>query len=196
MTTRTSNTFIHSRRGQTLVEALVALSILTMGFLGITALLTRSFQLNRTTTDDTQATYLAAEGIEIVKNLIDHDVYAGLPGNDYFGQCFYDGSGYYYPIDYETVASTVPSPDCSGILSYSTTASAANTPLYFNSSTKLYSRNAFGAAATGFVRNIKITEISNPGAIAEIDVQSTVTWTDAGLGNSITLEDHFYNWHP
>ena len=61
----------HSRRGQTLVEALVALSILTTGFFGIVSLLTKSFQLNRTTMNDTQATYLAAEGIEIAKNLID-----------------------------------------------------------------------------------------------------------------------------
>jgi Tfp pilus assembly protein PilV len=39
---------IHSRRGQTLVEALVALSILTVGFVGVVVLLTKSFQLNRT----------------------------------------------------------------------------------------------------------------------------------------------------
>ena len=91
----------HSRRGQTLVEALVALSILTVGFVGIIVLLTRSFQLNRTTANDTQATYLAAEGIEVAKNLIDHDVYEQLSGNSSYswGSCFpYSGSHYYFPI--------------------------------------------------------------------------------------------------
>ena len=71
---------LHSHRGQTLVEALVALSILTVGFVGIVTLLTKSFQLNRTTSNDTQATYLAAEGIEIAKTSINYDVYYGLSG--------------------------------------------------------------------------------------------------------------------
>jgi hypothetical protein len=39
------------------------------------------------------------------------------------------------------------------------------------------------------VRNIEVT---NSGE--DIDVQSTVTWTDGSLSNVITLEDHFYNW--
>ena len=179
---------IHSRRGQTLVEALMALSILTVGFLGIITLLTKSFQLNRTTSDDTQATYLAAEGIEVVKNLIDHDVYTGLPTNDDFGDCFYDGSGYYYPIDYETVSCDPTT------LNFSTT--PPNTPLYFDPTTDFYTTDSFGATATDFVRNIKITESSNASGLASIDVQSTVIWTAGSQSNTITLEDIFYNWNP
>jgi type II secretory pathway pseudopilin PulG len=177
-------TLIHSRRGQTLVEALIALSILTVGFMGIIALLTKSFQLNRTTTDDTQATYLAAEGIEIAKNLIDHDVYEQAAGNVGYswGSCF-PTSGYYYPIDYMTTNCAALNPP---------SGSPPNTPLYYNPTTFSYSTNAFGAKATDFVRNIKVTNVSGN----EIDVQSTVIWTSGFLSNSITLEDHFYNWHP
>ena len=180
-------TIIHSSRGQTLVEALIALTLLTVGFIGIATLLTKSFQLNRTTMNNAQATYLAAEGIEITKNLIDHDIYVGLPGNDDFGNCFYDGSGYYYPIDYQTVAS--PATDCSGVLNYSTT--PPNTPLYFNPTTHSYVASSLGAMPTNFTRNVKITESSDA-----IDVQSTVTWTDGGSSNAVTLEDVFYDWHP
>jgi len=176
---------IHSRRGQTLVEALVALSILTVGFVGIVTLLTKSFQLNRTTSNDTQATYLAAEGIEVTKNLIDHDVYEQLSGNSNYswGSCFpYSGSWYYYPIDYETT-------DCKSLVS-PPSKSPPNTPLYFDPTTHTFSTNSFGTNPTNFVRNIKVT---NNGE--ELDVQSTVTWTNGSLGNTITLEDHFYNWH-
>jgi hypothetical protein len=171
-----------SRSGQTLVEALIALSILTMGFIGIISLLTKSFQLNRTTADDTQATYLAAEGIEITKNLIDHDVYEQLGGDPSYswGSCF-STTGYYYPVDYQTT-------DCKS-LSENTPSSKPNTPLYFNSKTHSYTVNSFEATPTDFVRNILVTNLGN-----EIDVQSTVTWTSGLLSNTITLEDHFYNY--
>ena len=176
------NFFIHSRRGQTLVEALIALSILTVGFVGIVTLLTKSFQLNRTTSNDTQATYLAAEGIEVAKNLIDHDVYEQLsPNSNYsWGSCFpYSGSHYYYPIDYETT-------DCAS-LDFSN--SPPDTPLYFDPTTDMFSVNSFAGISTNFVRNIEVTNNGD-----ELDVRSTVTWTDGTLSNTITLEDHFYNW--
>jgi Tfp pilus assembly protein PilV len=178
------NFSIHSRRGQTLVEALVALSILTAGFVGIVTLLTKSFQLNRTTSNDTQATYLAAEGIEVAKNLIDHDVYTGLTvrSNDW-AQSFPE-SGYYYDIDYETT-STVPLTS----LNFSLKQPESN-PLYFNPTTHMFSYNSLGAQSTNFIRNVKV--INNG---EELDVQSTVTWTDGGQSNTITLEDHFYNWN-
>ena len=55
---------------------MVAITVLTVGFLGISSLLSQSLALNRVTTNEITATYLASEGIEIAKNLIDHDVYA------------------------------------------------------------------------------------------------------------------------
>ena len=161
-----------------------------MGFIGIVTLLTKSFQLNRTTANDTQATYLASEGIEIAKNLIDHDVYAGFAlsanTND-FGACF-PLAGYYYPIDYSTT-------DCS-TLHFSPPSSPPNTVLYLDPSTHLFGEDSSVGSATSFTRNIEVTPISNSSGLAELDVQSTVTWTEGLTSNTITLEDHFYNWHP
>jgi type II secretory pathway pseudopilin PulG len=176
------STIIHSRRGQTLVEALVALSILTTGFIGIVALLNKSFQLNRTTSNDTQATYLASEGIELAKNLIDHDVYEQLSGDSsYSWGSSFPRSGYYYDIDVNTTstASLTFSPN-----------QPESTPLYFNLTTYLFSYDTSGATATDFVRNIEVTNDGN-----ELDVKSIVVWADGGLSNTITLEDYFYNWH-
>jgi type II secretory pathway pseudopilin PulG len=184
------NFSIHSRRGQTLVEALVALSILTVGFVGIVTLLSKSFQLNRTTSNDTQATYLAAEGIEVAKNIIDYDVYNGLahPGSGDWG-CSFD-LPLNTPTDYELEYDTTVS-GCT-LLASVPAAKAQSDHLYFSSSTDFYSYDNFPPAVeTDFTRDVKITAVSN----AELDVQSTVTWTDGGLGNTITLEDHFYDWN-
>lgn len=181
------NRSIHPRRGQTLIEALVALGILTTGFVGVVALLNRSFALNRTTTDDTQATYLAAEGIEVAKNLIDHDVYAGLAlgssTND-FGACF-PRSGYYYPIDYTTT-------DCSSLGFSPSPPPQADEQLYLSPTTHLFTAtDPLGGTATDFTRTIHVT---NNGT--SLDVQSAVTWNNGTLSNTITLEDVFYDWQP
>lgn len=183
-------TLIHSRRGQTLVEALVALSILTTGFIGVIALLNKSFQLNRTTTNDTQATYLAAEGIEIAKNIIDHDVYYGFANSADKWECSFllkAGQSQDYALDYEAAPSACDSPR--------TVAQAGGNQLYLNPGTGLYSYSAAPPdVPTDFTRDVRIS-VPN-GSPNELDVQSKVAWTDGALSNTITLEDHFYNWHP
>ena len=182
------------RRGQTLVEALVALTILMTGFVGITTLLAKSFQLNRLAMDETQATYLAAEGIEATKNIIDYDVYSGIAsggdGTTNWGNSF-SRSGYYL-LDYATVstAGAFYSPNINN---------PPNSPLYFDPSMHLYGlTNAPGDASTDFTRNIYVKRINVPGSptIPILDVQSTVVWNNGVTSNSVTLEDQFYDWHP
>jgi hypothetical protein len=190
MATYTKKSFSkESRRGQSLIEAIVALSILTVGFLGIMTLLTKSFQLNRTTGDETKATYLAAEGIEVTKSLIDHSLYLGIASGGNlasWSSCpgYADG---YYKIDYQSV-------DCSLVAS---TVSLATTtyPLYFNPLTGLYSDTPSGSSIqTIFSRSVRIAFNS---ANAEITVESTVYWSPSpGDPQSITLQDNFYNWDP
>ncbi len=180
---------IHSRRGQTLVEALVALSILTVGFVGIVTLLARSFQLNRTTANDTQATYLASEGIEVAKNIIDYDVYYGLSlssNTNYWGCSFRLNTGQSadYALEYDTTPTDCNPPP--------TIPRDSSDHLYFDASNSVYTYNSFGTQPTNFTRDVWITAVSPD----EFDVRSIVTWTDGGLSNTITLEDHFYHWQP
>jgi len=184
------NFSIHSRRGQTLVEALIALSILTVGFVSIIGLLTKSFQLNRTTSNDTQATYLAAEGVEVAKNIIDYDVYYGLSlrqgssTQDRWGCSF--GLSINVPTDYALEYDTVPPAGCTARMSPLT-----SDKLYFDSDTDLYTSSSFGTQPTNFTRDVWITAVSND----ELDVQSKVAWSDGLQSNTITVEDHFYNWN-
>ena len=169
---------------------MVALSILMIGLMGVLTLLSRSLLLQRVTSDQAKATYLASEGIEVAKSLIDHEVYLSSSSNGAmggFGTCPLSGD---YDFDYETYIDNTNA--CSLIQDYFT-----NDPLYFDAGTGLYYSSTdtdrpSAAVATNFVRKITIANNGN-----EIDVKSTVTWnTGVIIGQSLTLEDRFYNWHP
>ncbi len=69
------------KKGYLLIESMVAVTVIMVGLLGIFALLSQSLSLNRVISDRYVATYLAAEGIEIVKNSIDNNVLAGEAWN-------------------------------------------------------------------------------------------------------------------
>ncbi|MDO8557521.1 MAG: hypothetical protein Q7R98_03640 [Candidatus Jorgensenbacteria bacterium] len=67
--------------GQTIVEAMVAISIALVGLLGVLALVSASLAFTNDASQKFVATYLAAEGIEIVKNIIDTNVANGAIWN-------------------------------------------------------------------------------------------------------------------
>lgn len=160
---------LHSRRGQVIVEAIVALSVLVVGFLGAFALLSRALYLNRVIADNYTATYLASEGIEVVKNLVDHNFLAGQPWNEGFS----DGD---FKVEYST--------DSTPLQLY-----IGNT-LRFDPLTNFYSYS--GSEPTKFTRRIRITLVS----IDEMKVASIVDWSTGLAQSSVNLEDRFFNWRP
>ncbi|MGC9968154.1 MAG: hypothetical protein ABSC29_00250 [Minisyncoccia bacterium] len=176
-------------KGQSLLEVMIALTMLTTGLLGIASLLGQSFFLGRVIADEAVATYLASEGIEIAKNLIDHDVYAHLavpPAGLGWGSCFGTAAantgGNDFQLDYTTT-------DCAEIASYDGTRH-----LNLDPNTHLYSYQVTaGAVATVFTRDVRVA-VPNAN---EIVVSSIVRWSTGPLASqSINLEDRFYNWHP
>jgi hypothetical protein len=150
--------------------------------------------LTKVVSDQTTATYLASEGIELAKNLIDHDVYLRLatpPQGTGWGSCFANsmatalapgGSGE-YELDY---AST----DCNRQY-------FIGDVLQFDPVTGLYSYDppaSHYAVPTKFNRGIRVAWSPDG---KEFTVNSVVTWgTGPFTSQSINLEDHFYNWHP
>lgn len=174
----------NQKSGQALLEVLIGLFVLVSGFLGIIALLAQSFAVNNAITNQTKAAYLAAEGIEVAKSLIDHDVYAHLaspPQGTGWGSCFLNTTKS-YEIDYATT-------DCTTLTRY---ISCVAEPDYlrYDSGSHTYSYNGAGAA-TPFKRCITVQPNGN-----QITVDSTVTWTESGSQRSLMAEDIFYNWHP
>ena len=170
------------RSGQSLIEMMIAITVLTVGFLGISALLSQSLFLNRIVANEATATYLASEGIELAKNLIDHDVYAQVAGQGTgWGTCFSGKGTSDFEIDYTTV-------DCSTLAPFVSPGS----PLWYSSQTHLYSYNAGGSTTrTNFARDIRVNVNGD-----EIVVRAIVSWTGAGgVPQSINMEDHFYKWY-
>lgn len=156
-----------SRRGQAIIEVLVAISVLTVGFLGIVTLLSRALSLNRVVSDNYTATYLASEGIEIVKNIIDGD----LKQQRGWGASLRDGT---FTADFRSSELT----PAGGTANY----------LLFDPATNTYSYT--GLTPTPFARNITITVQDQ-----RIKVVSEVVWKTRGGGESkVNLEDYFYNW--
>ena len=72
------------QRGQLLIEAMVAVSLMLVGLLGIFGVLSRSLGLSRVAADQFVAVNLASEGIEIAKNLLDSNIKQGLAWNSNF----------------------------------------------------------------------------------------------------------------
>ncbi len=193
-----------ARRGQSLLEAMVALGMLTVGFLGIVALLSQSFYLNRVTQDETTATYLSAEGIEIAKNIIDHDMYRG--GGGHWGECFRQALGsaeeQNFAMDYTTLegGQACGTPAQYPPLGYPPLYDSSQ-HLIYDTAQNRYGYNFLGAApsslvTTDFVREISVT-MPNTENGNLIIVSSTVTWSSSPLGSQgVTMVDYFYNWFP
>jgi len=153
-------------RGQLLIEAMIGISMVVVGLLGIFGLVSRSISLNRVVSDQFIANYLAAEGIEIVKNLIDANIIQNKPWNE----GFFNGS---FEADYTSLSLT----------------QNQDRFLSFDAANNLYSYQS--GSPTPFKRVISIQLIGSE----EIKVNSIITWKTRGAGEfTINLEDHFFNW--
>jgi len=158
-----------ARRGQVLAESLVALGILTTSFLGVFTLLSRSIGLNRVVSDNYTATYLAAEGLEVVKNILDANVLQRMAWNDGI-------TGGDHEVAYDSTALM----------------SNLGRTLFFDPVSVLYQYDT--GRATAFRRTVTI---GYPANNDEITVKSVVSWTTRGGGSyTVNLEDHFMNWRP
>ncbi len=152
--------------GQLLIEAMVAIGIIIFGVLATLGLLSRALSLNRVISDQFTGTYLAAEGIEVVKNLIDANIIQSKPWNSGFST----GS---FEADYNSL-SLEPN---------------QNRYLLLNSTDGRYSYD--WGSPTAFTRAINIETIGSE----EIKVSPVVEWRTRGGGSfSVILEDHFLNW--
>ncbi len=172
-TLQTTNYKFSDKNGQVIVEALVALSILMTGFLGMITLLSRSLFLSRAVSDDYTGSYLAAEGIEIVKNVVDTNVLASSTWNSGLSSGIYEA-------DYSSPTLRFDS----------------GRKIVFDTTTGFFGYS--GNSPTNFVRKITITNFDLDGDSFPdmLKVNSEVSWTTGLLSKTINLEDRFFDWRP
>lgn len=154
-------------KGVALIESIIAISIATVGLLALFTLLTRSLGLQRVVAERYIASHLAAEGVELVRNLVSTNFLRGVAWN-----AGLPASRGEYEMDYNDAG---PTP-------------RADRSLRFDGA--FYSYDA--GAETPFFRIIYLDPIGSP--IEEIGVRSVVRYTSRGAQSSVDVEDRFFNW--
>ena len=176
-----------SERGQLLIEAMVAVSVVTVGLLGVFSILSQSMGLNKVASDQYTASYLAAVGIEVVKNIIDTNVYQGSTSTPWNSGLTPDSiTGYavqYNSTSLNPSSPSLPTPD---------------TPLVFDPASGTYSYATTSGQTTNFRRYVKISSITDPADASKViglRVNSLVKYSSrGGTEYDVNLEDTFYNW--
>jgi hypothetical protein len=162
-----------NKAGQVMLEAVVALTIMTIGMLGIFGILSSSIGASRVSTDQEIAVNLSAEGIEVVKSIFDKNFFDGGPWNSGLNGCPPAGPG--CSVEYDDT-------DAVGSLQ--------NSFLKFGTVGGIGVYNYSSGTDTIFKRRLSIENVSGN----EMRVISTVTWTDKGAISTVVLEDRFFNW--
>ena len=186
-----------SRRGFTIIETLVAISILLLLIVAPLTLAEKSLASAETARYEITAFYLAQEAIEYIRNVRDSNALSGQGGQNNWlqglsqcapalGGCGVDSTA--TPQSAQIVRCTSSNGQCR--LWQST--GNPSSPLY-----GLFGHRTSGSQGwteTVFARKIEITEIE-PNVEAEVKV--TVTWTAGSLRTSrvLTVKENIFSWY-
>ncbi len=162
---------LRDKKGSLMIEAMVAASLVVIGLLGLFQLIVRSMQIDSSAINRFQATYLAAEGIEVVKNIIDTNVAAGNAWNGGL-------NGTYNDVSFDNLTNSATD---------TVFLDAQNS--VFEGYSGIY-RSGDTLTPTVFSRRIDIADVNS----YELDVSSTVLWYENGSQKNVTLVDRFYDW--
>ena len=176
-----------SQSGFTLVEVLVAITILLLVVVGPINIITQANNSSTFATEQTQAFFLAQEGVELVQKMRDEllleyfaDEFAGgsstiEPFNEIsnsYPACF-DGSG---------CGVTINSGEDGGVAVIDCSSGACRLYTNFGSSARSkFIHNGTSGNETPYTRVINLNLISNGGNPEAIAVTSTVTWRTGSL---------------
>ncbi len=171
------------KQGFTLLETLVALSILTSAVVGPLTLAFYSIRSASLSQNQLTAFYLAQEALEYIKNKRDNNVLQGFdwlkdlapPGIPSNGLCR-NNKGCTVDIPYNNVQ-ICPSKNNCPKMSYS-------------SDTGFYHQNTSFGVQSPFDREINLDFVSS----YEEKVSVTISWSERFGARSFTLEENIFNW--
>ncbi|MGC9611243.1 MAG: hypothetical protein ABSE68_03460 [Minisyncoccia bacterium] len=187
-------TFLNNK-GSVLIEAIVGISLVMVGILGIVSLLVKSSSFYGSASNQLKATYLAAESIETVKNVLDAgflEYLSGAPNKDWG----WLKDGWYY-VDSESAGDSLSflpadfaGPESADFLNL--ILNDPNNP----AAGGIYVGSSSGGDPTIFRRVVNVTNGSDSvTGTAYTDVLSYVSWDEKGDSRQVSLQDRFYNRH-
>lgn len=164
------------KRGLTLIETLVAISVLMVAVSGALSLSYKSLSSASFAKDQITAYYLAQDGMESVKNLRDDQFLSGS-GNwtTPFGPCGTNAGCTIDPINLDVAGCGTGGCD----------------PLRFDDATGLYSYNNPSLPQSIYARTI---EISGNGANERL-VTVTVRWRNGMVNKTFVVKETIFNWY-
>ncbi|MBU2101679.1 hypothetical protein KKH05_03105 [Patescibacteria group bacterium] len=173
-----------NQKGQLMVEAMVAISLLLVGMMGTFGVLSQSLGLSRLTVDQYIATNLASEGIEVVKNVID----AEYVSQKTFSNLLVSANDKFCSVNYDE-----------GLANCRSTEPKLNKQNSRNFLIKQDNDGMYGSEGedTNFMRYvfIKFEDIDHDEYTDVIKVESRVFWVGrGGIDLDVVLADRFYNW--
>ncbi len=152
-------------KGFTMIEVMTCITIIMIAFVAIFTLINDSMAFHDLAYSRLTASYLAQEGIEIVRNIRDTNYLNDRPWNT--GLTKGD-----YQVQY----------DSTELEPYN------NDRLLLDSETELYNYNS--GTPTRYKRKINIKEDAD----YTITVTSIVSWSNRGGDFDIKVEDHLFDW--
>lgn len=186
----------YSREGSFMIEAMVAIVLAIVGLLGILNLIVNSLRFNTDVVNRFVAANLGAEGVEIVKNIIDINYAKNEPS---WNQGIESGI---YELSYNCTSLDDQANHC---LLIGNLDLAQNPDVVFRDRASVlnfqgglydYQDNE----PTVFKRIVVIEnldiDLDGDGSSAddEIKVNVLTRWSERGRTFTVNLEDHFFNW--
>jgi hypothetical protein len=167
-----------SQEGNILIESIVSISLILIGLLGIFSLVSSSLRQNKNSYLKTDAAYLAAEGIEIVRNIIDTDIVAdGIAWNETIGGAEFET----FEVDYASDRGTL----------VSLGGTNSTRPLVRGTETGLFGYNEEGDQ-TPFFRTVMVSR--DEASPDEIKISSIVEWDERGRTRLVNVSTVLTNW--
>ncbi|HEY4486212.1 MAG TPA: prepilin-type N-terminal cleavage/methylation domain-containing protein [Candidatus Paceibacterota bacterium] len=163
--------FPKTNNGFSLIEALVAVSILLLAITGTLSIASRSVAYSLDVRDQITASFLGEEAVEFVRNTRDTNVIGGSDWLSGLQSCF-DVSGCVVDVPNNEVT------ECPGAC-----------PTILLSSAGVY--NYVLGNEAPWRRRVQITETVD-GREAVVDV--TVSWKRRVFDKSFTIQEHIFNW--
>ena len=168
------------KKGFTLVETLVAITILVISIVGPLYAVHRAIVASYTARDSLAATALAQEGAEFVRSTRDSN-YLSNQSDWLYGLSTCMVTGAQGPSDYGC------GPDISSG-SLEACGSSGCTPLRLDTSYRY--RQGGSGTPTRFARRVTISNVSP----TEVEVIVQVTWSTLRIPYTVTVTEHLYNW--